>query len=109
MSVRYHPGSFYPAFLPKTSELNERNTLTIQTERRHFVCVVQITGTLARTIVCRVRGGDIVRPGQKFGMMKLGSRIDLYLPAETRIEVAEGQNVYGGQTVIGHLKTDVTV
>ena len=100
-AISYHKGSFYPAFLPKTSELNERNTVTVQTASGAYVRIIQITGTIARTIVCWVSEGKHVEGGVKFGMMKYGSRIDLFLPSGVQLEVAEGQKVCGGETVIG--------
>ena len=97
----YHPGKFYCAFLPKASELNERNELVIEREDGTCVRIVQITGTIARTIVCWVKEQQKVCVGQKFGMMKFGSRIDLFLPAHVQLEVVQGQYVRGGETVIG--------
>lgn len=99
--VVYHKGQFVPAFLPKASELNERNDVQITTTDGRVVRVRQITGTIARTIVCWVSKGQTVQAGDTFGMMKFGSRIDLFLPKNVKIEIQKDQRVYGGTTVLG--------
>lgn len=98
--IVYHKGSFYPAFLPKSSELNERNDVDIRSKQGSLLRVRQITGTLARTIACWVAQGQSVQAGDTFGMMKFGSRIDLFLPKNVTITIQEQERVYGGQTVI---------
>jgi phosphatidylserine decarboxylase len=103
-TVQYRKGSFAMAFLPKSSELNERNDVLLQTDSDTLVRVRQIAGTIARKIVCWVREGEQVRAGQSFGMIKFGSRVELFLPPGTEISVQEGQRVYGGQTVLGKLQ-----
>jgi phosphatidylserine decarboxylase len=99
--VAYHKGKFYPAFLPKSSELNERNDVLLKTQNGSMIKVRQITGTIARVIVCWVSKGQSVQAGDTFGMMKFGSRIDLFLPKNTSVALKEGDRVYGGQTVLG--------
>ena len=101
VDIAYHKGKFIPAFLPKASELNERNDVLLQTDNGTVIKVRQITGTIARTIVCWVSKGQTVQAGETFGMMKFGSRIDLFLPSNAQIILVKGQRVYGGQTVVG--------
>ncbi len=100
-NVAYHQGSFYPAFLPKASQLNERNDVVVTTVQGNSLKLRQITGTLARTIVCWVTEGQEVTVGQKYGMMKFGSRIDLFLPSTVVLAVKNNERVWGGLTVIG--------
>ena len=99
--IIYHRGSFYPAFLPKASELNERNDVVIINNRGQQIKLRQITGTLARTIVCWVETGELVKQGHRYGMMKFGSRIDMFVPSSAAIDVTLGQRVSGGLTVLG--------
>ena len=99
--VVYHKGQFVPAFLPKASELNERNDVQITMANGSVIRVRQITGTIARTIVCWVSKGQTVQAGDTFGMMKFGSRIDLFLPKNVQVEIQKDQKVYGGTTVLG--------
>jgi len=99
--VKYKKGAFKVAYLPKSSELNERNDLLIEDEDGRTIRVRQIAGTIARRIVCWKREGELVEAGQKFGMIKFGSRVDILLPAAAKLNVGIGQKVYGGQTVLG--------
>ncbi len=101
--VTYHEGAFEMAFLPKSSELNERNDVLLKTDSGTFIKVRQIAGTIARTIVCWVRAGDKMEVGQKFGMIKFGSRVELFLPRSAQLSVEVGQRVSGGLTVLGRL------
>jgi len=100
--VIYKPGAFTFAFLPKSSELNERNDVRMVTTTGHPIMVRQIAGTIARRICCWVNKGQVVPLGHKFGMIRFGSRVDLFLPKEAVPAVGVGQVVYGGQTVIAH-------
>jgi phosphatidylserine decarboxylase len=100
-AVVYRPGTFSMAFLPKSSALNERNDLVITTPFGESILVRQIAGTLARRICCWVEKDSLVVKGQKFGMIRFGSRVDILLPATTELAVGFGQRVYGGQTVLG--------
>lgn len=99
--VSYKPGAFMFAFLPKSSELNERNDVIIACDNGQTIMQRQIAGTIARKICCWVHAGDKVAAGQKYGMIKLGSRVDVFLPDTVEIEVGIGQTVRGGQTVLG--------
>lgn len=100
-NILYHPGKFYPAFLPKSSELNERNDVLLKTPSGSMIKVRQIAGTIARVIACWVLKGQSVKAGDTFGMMKFGSRIDLFLPQNANVALKEGDKVCGGKTVLG--------
>ena len=99
--VRYQQGTFFAAYRDQASHSNERNLLKIVDATGRRLGLVQIAGVLARRIVCYVRKGDSLEAGQRLGLIMFGSRVDLYVPAGCRIDVAEGQRVKGGQTVIG--------
>lgn len=101
--VVYHKGKFAFAFLPKSSELNERNDLVIITHAGIPLKIRQIAGTIARVIECWVKPGDHLVLGQKYGMIKFGSRIELFIPKNVTIMVQVGQRVYGGQTVVARI------
>ncbi|WP_027185801.1 phosphatidylserine decarboxylase family protein [Desulfovibrio inopinatus] len=98
--IRYHPGKFFNASLDKASKHNERNTIVVRDEDDQDWTVVQIAGLLARRIVCHAQVGDIVSRGGRFGMIKLGSRVDVYLPHGYHEAVTLGQHVVAGQTVL---------
>jgi len=102
-SVRYLKGSFHVASVDKASLMNEQNGVAIVTPGGRTVTYVQIAGMLARRIVCDLKEGDAVRQGQRVGMIRFGSRLDLYLPAEVRLSVASGDRVRAGESVIGVL------
>jgi len=99
----YRAGKFLSADLDKASEDNERNALVIATGSARIV-VVQIAGLVARRIVPFVREGDAVAAGQRIGMIRFGSRVDVYLPEGVRALVAEGQTAIAGETVLAELK-----
>jgi len=101
--IAYRHGQFLNASLDKASERNERNALAIRLPDGREIAVVQIAGLIARRIVCEVREGDAVRAGARFGIIRFGSRTDLYLPEGVRPLVAEGQIMIGGETVIAEL------
>ncbi|HEY5460900.1 MAG TPA: phosphatidylserine decarboxylase family protein [Deferrimonas sp.] len=100
-SVRYHKGAFHVASVDKASLMNEQNGVAIVTPGGRTVTYVQIAGMLARRIVCDLKEGDAVRQGQRVGMIRFGSRVDLYLPVEVRLSVAIGDRVRAGESVIG--------
>lgn len=102
--VAYRPGKFLNADLDKASEDNERNGLTIEGTAAR-IGVVQIAGFVARRIVCFVREGDQVSAGQRFGLIRFGSRLDVYLPEGTSPRVAEGQTAIAGETVVADLNS----
>jgi len=99
----YRAGKFLSADLDKASEDNERNALVIATGSARIV-VVQIAGLVARRIVPFVREGDAVAAGQRIGMIRFGSRVDVYLPEGVRALVAKGQTAIAGETVLAELK-----
>ncbi len=103
--LEYVPGKKWMAFAPKASEVNERMLVGISTEYGP-VLLVQIAGFLARRIVCRLRKGDRLERGQRYGMIKMGSKVDVYLPAAARLSVAKGQQVFAGRTVLGGAPCD---
>ena len=100
-SVRYHKGAFHVASVDKASLMNEQNGVAIVTPGERTVTYVQIAGMLARRIVCDLKEGDAVRQGQRVGMIRFGSRLDLYLPEEVRLSVVPGDRVRAGESVIG--------
>jgi phosphatidylserine decarboxylase len=100
--IAYRPGKFINADLDKASEENERNGLVIRTPAGR-VGVVQIAGLLARRIVCFVREGQSVNSGDRIGLIRFGSRVDVYLPEGTRPIVSEGQLSVAGETVLADL------
>jgi phosphatidylserine decarboxylase len=101
--VVYKPGAFINADLDKASEENERNSFLISSGNAR-IAVVQIAGLVARRIVCFARPGASVGAGQRIGMIRFGSRVDVYLPEGTRALVAEGQTAVAGETVIAELR-----
>ena len=101
--VRHEGGRFLAAYRDEASELNERCTLTLQGEAAR-VGVKQIAGVLARRIVCRARPGDKLLAGERYGLIRFGSRTDLVVPRGTEIRVKVGDRVRGGETVMGVLR-----
>ena len=97
----YKPGTFSLAFLPKASELNERHDIVIGNEQNKTIKVRQIAGTVARRICVWVEKGQAVKAGQKYGMIRFGSRVDIFVPDDVTLSVGIGQRVVGGQTVLG--------
>jgi phosphatidylserine decarboxylase len=101
-NVTYTQGKFLMATKEDSSLVNEQNALTIRGEGITVVCK-QIAGVLARRIICWKRAGDQVALGERFGLIKFSSRTDLVLPPNVKIEVAEGERVRGGATIIGRI------
>lgn len=99
-SVRYHAGKFRPAFAEDATQVNEQNAVTVQDKQGRRVVFVQVAGILARRIVCSLNGGERVRQGERYGMIMLGSRVDLYCPADAQIKVQVGQTVKAGETIV---------
>ncbi len=97
---RHYPGKFFNAALDKSSEHNERNVVWIKTAAGEEVVCVQIAGLIARRILCSVKAGDAVVTGQRYGFIRFGSRVDLYLPTDARLVVKLGQWVESGNDVI---------
>jgi phosphatidylserine decarboxylase len=101
--IAYRAGKFLSADLDKASEDNERNALLIETEGGHRVGVVQIAGLVARRIVCWSREGDKVAAGQRIGMIRFGSRLDVYLPEGSTVAVNARQRAVSGETILALL------
>jgi phosphatidylserine decarboxylase len=102
-NITYHPGKFFSANLDKASAFNERNCLILKTPPFRSIAVTQIAGLVARRIVCWARKGDRFETGQRFGLIRFGSRLDVHLPRNTEVTARMGQKVKAGQTVIGRL------
>jgi phosphatidylserine decarboxylase len=100
----YNPGQFLVAYAEKSSLLNEQNGILLLTEDRFKVLVVQIAGIVARRIVCYAKVGDALRRGELIGMIRFGSRVDLYFPTTVTPIVKVGEHVKGGESIIGYLK-----
>lgn len=100
---RYHPGKFLVAWHPKSSTDNERTTIVVKNKAGKEVLMRQIAGALAKRIVWYVNEGSEVQQGEEFGFIKFGSRVDLFLPLGTQVDVEIGQKVKGGQTIIGKI------
>jgi phosphatidylserine decarboxylase len=106
--IVYRAGKFLSADLDKASEDNERNAFIIVTAAGQRVGVVQIAGLVARRIVCFAREGDSLVAGQRIGMIRFGSRVDVYLPEGTHVLVGEGQIATAGETVIADVSARET-
>ena len=102
----YHAGAFFNAALDKASAQNERNAIHIRTDDGFDVVCVQIAGLIARRILSYVNDGDAVRTGQRYGFIRFGSRVDVYLPMQARTSVRLGQWVTSGNDIIGHCGHD---
>ncbi len=102
-TIKYHPGKFLNASLDKASDLNERNSLLITTPSGQEIVIVQIAGLIARRILCEAKEGQSVKAGETFGIIRFGSRVDIYLPEGVNPQVAEGQRMIGGETILGNL------
>lgn len=100
----YHPGSFLNAALDKAARDNERNALWIRTEAGQDVVVVQVAGLIARRILCYVEPGQQVARGERYGFIRFGSRVDVYLPTSAQVKVALGDKVHGASDVMAQLK-----
>ncbi|KFO68860.1 phosphatidylserine decarboxylase [Smithella sp. SCADC] len=102
-AINYHEGKFFSANLDKASLDNERNEIMIRTEDGRSLWMVQIAGLIARRIVCWVNVGTIVKKGERVGLIRFGSRVDVYLPDDSRISVKLKDKVKAGETVLGYL------
>ena len=99
-TLGYRPGKFFNASFDKASEQNERMAIRIDAKGGREIGVVQVAGLVARRIVCNLQEGQSVCPGDRFGIIRFGSRVDVYLPDGARVLVNEGQSVKAGETVI---------
>ena len=99
--IKYIPGKFINATLDKSSEQNEKNIIKISDGTYNYF-VVQIAGLIARRIVCNVNKNQDLKKGERIGIIKFGSRVDLYLPKSNKVLVSKGQKVIGGETIISN-------
>lgn len=106
--VDYHQGGFFNAALDKASLENERNVLQIRMDDGSELTCVQIAGLVARRILCYAKPGDRLVKGERFGFIRFGSRVDLYLTPQARARVTVGDKVYAGETVLAELETGST-
>ncbi len=102
-NISYNPGKFFSANLDKASEHNERNAVSLDLEDGRKVIVVQVAGLIARRIVCKIHQGDHLKRGERFGMICFGSRLDIYLPSDTKPAVCVGDKVFAGTSILGYL------
>lgn len=102
--ITYNPGRFVSANLDKASEENENNRITLETENKKRIVFTQIAGLIARRIVCWIKAEDYVKVGQRVGLIRFGSRLDVFIPAGSDTAVKTGQKVKAGLTTIGFLK-----
>lgn len=102
--VKYHSGKKMFAINPKSSELNERNSVAVRDEKGREVLFRQVAGVMARRIVCNVKEGDKAEVGKEFGMIKFGSRVDFFLPIDADIKVEMGDDITGQVSVLAYLK-----
>lgn len=101
--VEYVPGKFFAANLDKASTDNEHSFVLLRSAQGDRIGFLQIAGFLARRIVCHVKPGDVLTVGQRYGMIRFGSRMEIFMPDRTKILVNEGDQVYSGKTVVGQL------
>ncbi len=104
VDVQYQPGLFLVASKPEATLRNEQNALMIRTVEGAKVLCVQVAGLIARRIVCWISPGDRAVCGERFGLIRFGSRMDTFLPVGTAIKVAVGDHVKGGETILGELQ-----
>ncbi len=102
--IWYNAGSFLNAALDKASTENERNALWIRTSAGIDVTCVQVAGLIARRILCYAKEGDALARGQRYGFIRFGSRVDVYLPVNARVRVALGDKVYASSTILASLE-----
>jgi phosphatidylserine decarboxylase len=101
--IVYRTGKFFSANQDRASSQNEQNALLLRTPEGLEISIVQIAGLIARRIVCWVKPGSMVKQGERFGLIRFGSRVDVYLPASTRIRIQRGDKVKAGLTIMGEL------
>ena len=102
--VQYQPGLFQAANKPEATLKNEQNALMLETSKGVKVLCVQVAGLIARRIVCWVSPGDCVHRGERYGLIRFGSRMDTFLPLGTAVKAAVGDRVKGGETILGELR-----
>jgi len=103
-AIRYEEGKFFNASLDKASSLNEKNLVLVQTNDGREILTIQIAGLVARRIVCWVKEGMNIERGKRFGLIRFGSRLEVFMPVDTEILVKVGDKVRAGETKIGSLQ-----
>ncbi|NOY87846.1 MAG: phosphatidylserine decarboxylase family protein [FCB group bacterium] len=101
--VKYNPGKFFPAYREKASLYNEQTEIGLTASAGQKLIVKQIAGIIARRIVCHLKKGENVTVGERFGLIKFGSRTELIIPADSKLLVKKGDHIYGGKTIVGYL------
>lgn len=101
--ISYFPGKFFSANLDKASKENEHNALLLKSDQDQMICFVQIAGLIARRIICKLKEGDKVKKGQRFGMICFGSRLEVYLLGSVKLKVSKGDKVSAGVSALGEL------
>jgi phosphatidylserine decarboxylase len=104
--LKYVPGAFFNASLDKSSKDNERMISKIEIRKNKFIYVVQIAGLIARRIKCDLEENQNVIIGERFGIIRFGSRLDVYLPKDFSVDVLEGQTTIAGETIISHMDSN---
>ena len=103
VDISYNAGRFFAANVPKASLENEQNTVVMETPMGKKIILVQIAGFIARRIVCWIQKGAIMNRGERFGLIRFGSRVDLIFPDAIELQVSKGDRVWGGKTILGKL------
>jgi len=101
--IRYRKGKFFPASLDKASVFNERNSVLIKTADNKEILTIQIAGIIARRIVCWVKENTQIQKGERFGLIKFGSRLEVFMPPDSTVRVTVGDKVKAGESTIGYL------
>ena len=105
--LKYIPGAFFNASLDKSSKENERMISKIEVKKDVFIYVVQIAGLIARRIKCELEENQNVEVGERFGIIRFGSRVDLYIPNNSKVNVLENQITIAGETIISELDGNI--
>ena len=106
--LKYVPGAFFNASLDKSSEKNERMIAKIEIKKDLYIYVVQIAGLIARRIKCELEENQNVKVGERFGIIRFGSRVDLYLPKTFNISVLEDQTMISGETIVADIESSIS-
>ncbi len=102
--AKYHPGRYFIAYNPKSSEDNERTSVVLEKEKNKDVLIRQIAGIMARRVVCYSKKGAVVEQGEEMGMIRFGSRIDFFLPLDVKVNVKLGEKVRAQETVVAYFQ-----
>lgn len=105
--VEHYPGRFLAAFKEEASKANEHISMLLKSEHGNIM-VRQVAGLMARRAVCRVKPGDLLKQGQRYGLIKFSSRVDIFMPLNTVIKVKLGDKVKAGETIIGRIRSQVS-